>query len=238
MAGSANKTAIVTRSVVKPSRNYSDYRHFLRADFWYSCAYCTLTELEAAGIRFEIEHYEPQRVRPDLVAEYANLLWSCDRCNRLKGDFCPSPEERTAGLRFFRPDEDDAYEHFEVAGQNLKPQTKVGEFTIELLWLNKLMLREVREMRRELFEANQEIMVGIRALQGIALDQLRPPVRARFLQIRRQFEREAVALGNGQCDELLREFNRSLMLDPDPDAEKRAAARRQYLNNQKALLAP
>jgi len=39
----------VRREVTKKS-NYQDYREDLRYDFWYSCAYCSITELEAMGI--------------------------------------------------------------------------------------------------------------------------------------------------------------------------------------------
>jgi hypothetical protein len=227
-------TALIARSVVKPTARYEDYREFLRWDFWFSCAYCAITEIEACGIGFQIDHYEPQSVRRDLIADYSNLLWACGPCNRHKGGDCPSSEERAAGLRYFRPDLDDAYEHFEVAGLRLNGLTPVGTFTIEVLYLNRFALQEIRDLRRELFEAHHEILVGIRALLGVSIDQLNPVVRARFMQIRKRLERRAAAATAG--DDLVREFNRSPLLDRDPDQLDLTKRRREWLAAQKALL--
>jgi HNH endonuclease len=85
-------SSLVVRSVVEPVEHYDEYRQVLRFDFFYSCAYCTMTESEARGIRFTIDHYEPQSARRDLVNEYSNLLYACDTCNIRKGNRCPSPE--------------------------------------------------------------------------------------------------------------------------------------------------
>jgi hypothetical protein len=236
VAGDVKGTALITRSAVKPMARYQDYREFLRWDFWFSCAYCAITELEASGIGFQIDHYEPQSERTDLISDYSNLLWACGPCNRHKGGDYPSDQDRLAGLRYFRPDRDDAYEHFELAGLRLSPLSKVGEFTIEMLYLNRFALQEIRDLRREVFEADSEILVGLRALKGISVDQLKPQVRTKFLQIRKRLERRAEEVAD--LDALMRQFNRSPLLDRDKDQVEFPKRRREWLGEQRALLPP
>lgn len=237
MAAGVSPTAIIARSIVKPAKEYPAYREYLRFDFWFSCAYCTVTELEAGGLGFSIDHYEPKSVRSDLIADYANLLWSCDLCNSHKGDDCPTAAERAAGLRYFRPDEDDAYAHFEIAGIRINPKSKVGEFTIEMLYLNRLALRHVRALRQEWTEADRQILVGLRALRDISIDRLGPAVRRRFLNIRNSFEESAE--GVAFTDEMLRSFGRSPFVDRDPrGAREQAKRRRDFLARERALLPP
>jgi hypothetical protein len=225
---------LIARSVVKPASNYRDYERFLRWDFWFSCAYCTMTEIEATGIGFEIDHYEPRVVRPELVADYMNLLWACRVCNRHKAGFSPSERERAAGYRFFRPDLDDAYEHFELAGLRVNPMSNIGKYTIEMLHLNSHALMDIRDLRRELFESSQEILMGIRALNGISVDRLRPTVRAQFLRIRKRLGAEAAALSKGE--DLLREFNRATILDRTQEDVKFPKRRREWLAELHAIL--
>ena len=61
-----------------------------RYDHWYSCAYCTITEAEAQAVGFEIDHYEPVALRPDLECEDENLNYSCEVCKGRKSDYWPT----------------------------------------------------------------------------------------------------------------------------------------------------
>ena len=80
---------LVVRSSHGPVSNYREYIEILREDFFYLCAYCTLMEAEAQGIRFEIDHYEPVSARPELKNDYNNLMYSCEICNGRKSDRYP-----------------------------------------------------------------------------------------------------------------------------------------------------
>src|SRR5512133_1733520 len=106
-----SQTAEVVRSNPPTCTQYLDYRAYLRRDFWYACAYCTLAECEAAGVGFEIDHYLPQHRYPELGDDYTNLFWSCSHCNKLKGDY-PTEAAARKGYRFYRPDMDDPRDHF------------------------------------------------------------------------------------------------------------------------------
>ena len=48
---------LVVRSNPPQGENYNEYKEILRYDFFYTCAYCTMMEAEAAAVRFTIDHY-------------------------------------------------------------------------------------------------------------------------------------------------------------------------------------
>lgn len=62
-------------------------REYLRKSSDYSCAYCTISESEAPGATFHIDHFRPQAKFPHLKNEYYNLRYTCPRCNLTKGSY-------------------------------------------------------------------------------------------------------------------------------------------------------
>jgi HNH endonuclease len=67
--------------------SYESYRPWLRDEFTFRCAYCLKRERwgQVTG-EFDIDHFQPQLLRPDLAAEYPNLVYACRRCNGVKRD--------------------------------------------------------------------------------------------------------------------------------------------------------
>jgi 5-methylcytosine-specific restriction endonuclease McrA len=65
--------------------NYESFRPWLRDEFTFRCAYCLKREQwgQLTG-EFDIDHFLPRRIRPDLVNQYANLVYACRRCNAVK----------------------------------------------------------------------------------------------------------------------------------------------------------
>jgi HNH endonuclease len=64
---------------------YDSYRPWLRDEFTFRCVYCLIRE--QWGRRsgdFDIDHFQPQRLRPDLHADYSNLVYACRHCNGVK----------------------------------------------------------------------------------------------------------------------------------------------------------
>ncbi len=66
---------------------YDSYRPWLRDEFTFRCVYCLKREQwgQVTG-EFDIDHFQPQRRRPDRAADYPNLVYSCRRCNGVKLD--------------------------------------------------------------------------------------------------------------------------------------------------------
>jgi hypothetical protein len=62
------------------------YRAWLRDEFTFRCVYCLLREQwgRVTG-EFDVEHFRPQVISPELGLTYDNLLYACHTCNLLKG---------------------------------------------------------------------------------------------------------------------------------------------------------
>lgn len=145
--------AIVLRSPVEAKANYLNYRETLRFDFWYSCAYCSISEVEAGGIGFQIDHYWPTTYKPKLKNDYNNLMWSCQICNRYKSGYYPEEDGLSKGNVILRPDEEDPREHLKLEKYSLESKTHKGEFNIHFLDLNRLQLRRLRKIREKLSQS-------------------------------------------------------------------------------------
>jgi hypothetical protein len=65
--------------------SYEGYRPWLRDEFTFRCAYCLKRESwgPITG-EYDIDHFQPERLRPDLTADYMNLVYACRRCNTVK----------------------------------------------------------------------------------------------------------------------------------------------------------
>ena len=230
------KPVVVRSSKLPAVKDYGGYLPVLRKDFWYSCAYCTMTEAEARAIRFEIDHYEPVSARDELKDEYSNLMYACQECNSLKGDRCPPQNARDAGQRFFRVDEDIRSEHFDATGIRVSGKTAVGEFTVDAVDLNRYSLRKLREIRRKLIDSEAFVSEGVTALSSFAIDLLSPQIRGEALAA----INEALELTDrvfGDFDEFLLEFAKSpLIADEDSDEDRiRNKERLARLREQEAL---
>ena len=129
-------TAVVVRSDVPPGLPHTQYKRYLRHDFYYSCAYCTMTEGEAQAIRMLIDHYQP--ISAEGADIYSNLMYCCEECNLRKGDLWPPLEAQDQGKRFFRIDAEPRSEHFDLDGTELKGTTEVGKFTVDFVDLNRV----------------------------------------------------------------------------------------------------
>lgn len=229
---------VVIRSEVPPLR-YAAYREYLRADFFFSCAYCSIAEFEAAGIGFQIDHYVPQNSAPTLVDDYSNLMWCCQHCNRAKSAVWPSPAQQAQGFRYVRPDVDDPAEHFDVASFRLIAKTKPGEFTLEVLFLNRPSLKTLRKARDRLKYSTEAILAGLQRLSGVGLDRLKPEARERFAKARRDVAAQFEGLSSAEVSKrVVKVLNHSPLLDPDPEVNGRNARRREYLRSLGAVPEP
>lgn len=221
---STGRASLVIRSAVPANLPYGDCRPYLRRDFLYSCAYCTICEFEATTVAFTIDHYEPQNSRPDLTDEYSNLMYSCITCNLYKSDLSPTPSARAAGVRYFRPDTDFRSDHFELSGVRLNPKSAIGTFSIEAIELNRLKLRKLRDLRRRLTKCDEMVSDGVRALRLFRLDELPSDIKGKAATAIVGATKVAEKMVN-EIDQILSDYARSPMADPDPDAEVRAKER-------------
>jgi hypothetical protein len=229
------KEPVVVRSKPEPSSNYHDYREVLRADFWYSCAYCTIAESEAKGITFEIDHYLPTSIRHDLAATYDNLYWSCDVCNRNKSDYPSRPEGPSKPEYYIiRADKEHPSSHLRLEENDLQPLTPTGEFNITWLHLNREPLQRLRELRRRLGESTEVCGYGISELRSLSIDRLPPEHRGRFMKLREEVANEYETLQEA-LSEFIKERTRSALLDPDKRNKVWLKQRRAFLREQQVI---
>lgn len=229
--------ATVARSAIAKETGYREYREVLRWDFWFACAYCNISECEAAAVRFTIDHYLPRSRYPELVDDYLNLMWSCGVCNEFKGNR-PSAAAAQRGCRVFRPDFDDPNEHFAPDGETgLAHKTEnVGRYTIEALNLNRPPLRRLRKTRARLGASQATIVAGLRALRGMRIQSLPIELRARFVRVRDDLLESGQQASDTVDDLLVRELSRSELIDRPGDATQDSMARREYLRSVNAAL--
>ena len=123
---------LVQRSAPPVLPTYGSYKQYLRFDFYYACAYCSTSEVEAGAIGFEIDHYKP-RVEGG-SDDYENLMWSCEHCNggASKGDWWPTADQQAQGIRLLRPDFDNLAEHYDLDGTELKSKSVTAETSITI----------------------------------------------------------------------------------------------------------
>jgi hypothetical protein len=231
----ANKELVV-RSDVPKGLAYNDYLQYLRPDFFFSCAYCTMAESEAMAIRFTIDHYESRRARPELLNEYGNLMYSCNQCNVLKGSRVPTDEQRAKGYRYFRPDEDVYGDHFRKNDLRVEYKTPVGYYTLYALDLNRKQLRKLRELRKRLTDCDEYVVNGIKALRKFQLDQLPAHFKGPAAQAIGEAYRMGRKIGES-IDSLLKANAHSPLIDEDEEAKIRAKERADKLKQIEGLRA-
>lgn len=65
---------------------YGSYREWLRDEFSYRCVFSLVREQWIGRkAHFDIDHFEPQSSREDLVCDYDNLLYLAHRMNLVRG---------------------------------------------------------------------------------------------------------------------------------------------------------
>jgi hypothetical protein len=227
---------LVSRSVVPVDLQYAEYREYLRYDFFYSCAYCTIGESEASGIAFTIDHYEPRTKNPSLLNDYGNLIYCCNPCNTYKSSRAPSQQEQSKGYRFFRPDTDVFEHHFQKKDLLLEEKSPVGFYTLHAVNLNRQQLRRLRKLRHDLFECEKFVLGGVLALRKFKLDQLPQEVKGRALRaINLAIDTQKKI--SHSIDDLLRTNAHSALVDKDVEAKLSAKERREKLKHLDAVVA-
>ena len=116
---------------------YESYRPWLRDEFTIRCVYCLPREAwTLISGAYAIDHFVPVASRPDLEAEYDNLLYACIPCNLAKGSSeTPDPLSVLVG------------DGVSVSGGGvIHGTTPEASRLIELLGLNRVRAVEFREL--------------------------------------------------------------------------------------------
>jgi hypothetical protein len=79
-------TAHVRRHGPSGYDDYRSYKPWLRDEFTFRCVFCLVRErwCHDGSNGFGVDHLIPKSVHPDLLCDYDNLLYVCNRCNSAK----------------------------------------------------------------------------------------------------------------------------------------------------------
>lgn len=213
---------MIKRQQVPPGRSVEYYRSFVREDFRWTCAYCSIAETEATGIGFEIDHYQP--TAKGGTNSFDNLVYSCRVCNRKKSAWWQVSTVRTPTFFLLRPDQHKVHAHISLDRTDetrVEHRTSVGEGNIALLDLNRPALREMRKLRRERGMIRQEILWGLQELIGSSRVMLNRRDRSTLAKLKAYFT-ELASAGSGIIGvHDLEPALRSKLLDREAPEEKR-----------------
>lgn len=71
----------------KELKDYKAYKDALENDFLERCGYTFCQQAWFGGRRnFQIDHFKPKSIHPELETKYSNLVYSCSYVNRAKSD--------------------------------------------------------------------------------------------------------------------------------------------------------
>lgn len=163
-------------------KRVESYRTYLREVSNYSCAYCGIYEAESSGATFNIDHFRPQTYFPNLTSDCNNLRYSCPRCNSYKGGHWISIEQgcvRDCGKcenkvcttdtdRFIDTlVEDPSSIMFVDKDDKLYAysSSKVANYTIKYLRLNRMQLIRLRRLRRFMDSWEKELIDKISSIE-------------------------------------------------------------------------
>jgi len=160
---------------------YADYRKYkplLREDFKYLCAYCLLHEgqeqLGGGFQNFQIDHFRPVKLFPDLIRVYDNLCYACRWCNRAKWQTWPSEEQQASDHRFVDPCAEDLYkDHARLIADTgkLEPISPAGDYTIREINLNRKIFKDLRRNRIVAQEQIEQTKIKLARLKRDATPQ-------------------------------------------------------------------
>jgi hypothetical protein len=186
----------VRRFEPPPQAQYGNYRQTLEAEFNSQCVYCRLPN--GLGGMFTVDHYRPQSLFPERIAEYRNLFYACHACNTRKGDYWPSPARRSAGSFVPNPCQHVMSKHVKYKGAEVIPLTITGSFFNELLLLDDELSVRFREfILREITRAEDDLKASRRALFLLGKRSRRekdPALRAEFASLRTELEDRIVII--------------------------------------------
>ena len=156
--------------------SYESFRPWLRDEFTFRCVYCLKRETwgQATG-EFELDHFQPQSLVPNLSLDYFNLVYACRRCNSVKLD--QSVNDPLFGLS-----SESVVVHSDGVVMSDKPQTKR---LIQQLDLNSPKLKKWRVMWMRIVNLAKERDANLyKQLAGFPEDlpnlgRLRPPGNSR-----------------------------------------------------------
>lgn len=158
------------RKDVKKRSRHGDYKEDLERDFHSICGYCA-KPTKVTKNAFEIDHFIPFSLAPELKNEYSNLVYSCYMCNRKKSYQWPTKDKNLHhnGREGFVDPASEEYDlHLERLNDGrINPLTEVGKYMcsegfqfdlrpMKEIWLCTQILRKQEQLECMISDLSQE----------------------------------------------------------------------------------
>lgn len=166
----------IKRTCMKEYKDYHSYMKYLSEDFKHRCAYCNLLDTQITT-SYEIDHFIPEDVFknewPELGTLYANLVYSCKKCNgaksnqyegditkkELKNELFYEPEKTDYDTVFYRGDDGGIYSDDEK-GRDMITRLKLYRPIHNLAWICEMTRLTLEKLSRQIKEVGKDSMRG------------------------------------------------------------------------------
>lgn len=141
-----NNIVVRRRDIISKS-DYKDYIQELQEDFCGICGYCGKSE-KVTKNAFEIDHFTPKSLAPELEKEYNNLVYSCYTCNRKKSNKWPTNDKTICNdgkIGFVDPASKDYDKHLtRQEDGTIEGITELGKYMCDTVF--KFQIRPMKEI--------------------------------------------------------------------------------------------
>ena len=153
--------------------HYREYKDWLRDEFDFRCVYCLHRERwgQVKG-QFDLDHFDPQALRPDLALEYDNLVYACHSCNLDKSSrLVPDPHVHAYGACLRVED------NGEMTALNDQGTILIDELDLDAASRNEWRRTIIETVRMAVKTGEEELLLRWMALPENPPDlrKLRPP---------------------------------------------------------------
>ncbi len=167
---------IIKRTCTKEYKDYHSYMKYLSEDFKHRCAYCNLLDTQITT-PYEADHFIPEDAFknewPELRTLYANLIYSCKKCNgaksnqyegditkrELKNELFYDPENTDYDTVFYRGDDGGIYSDDEK-GRDMITRLKLYRPIHNLAWICEMTRLTLEKLSRQIKEVGKDSMRG------------------------------------------------------------------------------
>lgn len=136
----------------KELKDYKRYKDFLEKDFKERCGYtCCQQEWFGGKRNFQIDHFKPKSIYPELETKYSNLIYSCSYVNRAKSDDIGEyldPVSEDYNLHFYRDNLGNIYPN--DASESAKYMYKQLKFYLKrysIIWMLEQLEIKMEKLR-------------------------------------------------------------------------------------------
>ena len=161
------------RNDAPEGKKYHAYKALLREDFHQRCGYCGDHDFFSDTF-YEIDHFVPKSLAPDMENDYSNLVYSCRSCNNSKrakwptGDAQKSYDGNKGWIDPCNPSYSNQFER--IADGSIKPMTALGYWMWSALTLGNPIHRlkwQLEQLRIELKKTESLVIDDVDQLKEI-----------------------------------------------------------------------